>query len=306
MNDPSPARSMAISEWLTLIALSILWGGSFFFVAVAVKELPTLTIVTTRVVLAAVALLALMRALGQRLPSTRGVWLMFVAMALLNNVLPFLLIVWGQHYIASGTASILNATAPLFAVLVAHVFTQDDKLTRARAAGVVLGFIGVVVIVGFTALQSIGTDVLAQLAIVVAAISYAFAAVLGRRFRTLGIAPLATATGQVIASSGMLIPLQLVIDQPWTMAPPSATAVAVVVALALFSTALAYVLYFRLLATAGATNLLLVTFLIPVTALLLGTLVLGEPLQMRQVAGMAIIALGLAAVDGRLLKRWRT
>jgi drug/metabolite transporter (DMT)-like permease len=223
-------------------------------------------------------------------------------MGVLNNVVPFTLIVWGQSHIASGVASILNATTPLFTVLVAHVLTAEERLTSARIAGVVLGLIGVAVMVGEAAIAALGVDVLAQLACLAAALSYAFAGIYGRRFKAMGVTPIATAAGQVTASSALLLPIMLLVDQPWTLPMPSMTAILALIGVAALSTALAYILYFRILATAGATNLLLVTFLIPVSAILLGVLVLGETLALKHVIGMALISLGLAAIDGRL---WR-
>lgn len=295
-------RHMGRVEWALLLILSMLWGGSFFFVEVAVRELPPLTIVVTRVVLGACTLLAVGRLMGLRLPTDRRLWAMFFVMGLLNNVIPFTLIVWGQTHIASGVASILNATTPLFTVAVAHVFTDDEKLTGGRLVGVVLGLVGVVVMVGAATLQSLGVQVGAQFAILAAACSYALAGVFGRRFETRGITPMVTATGQVTASSILLLPVMLVIDRPWQQPMPSLATVNALVGVAVLSTAVAYIIYFRLLASAGATNLLLVTFLIPVTAILLGILVLGETLLPRHVAGMSLIGCGLAAIDGRL---WR-
>ncbi|QPC42389.1 EamA family transporter [Kaustia mangrovi] len=293
-------RSMTPFEWAMLVTLSVLWGGSFFFVGVAVADLPPLTIVVARVALAALALHIVLAVMGARLPGNREVWMAFAGMGFLNNVVPFTLIVWGQTHIASGLASILNATTPLFTVIVAHGLTSDEKMTPGRLLGVAVGFAGVAIMVGGGALGTLGVDVLAQLAVLAAALSYAFAGVFGRRFRTLGVPPLATATGQVTASSLMLLPVMLIVDEPWTLAMPSAGTVAAVVGLALVSTALAYILYFRILQTAGATNLLLVTFLIPVSAILLGVFALGETLLPRQMVGMALIGFGLAAVDGRI------
>ena len=293
---------MTSLEWSMLLALSVLWGGSFFFVGVAIKELPPLTIVVLRVALAALALLLMIWFLGMRLPRARGIWSAFFGMGFLNNVVPFVLIVWGQTHIASGVASILNATVPLFAMIVAHIFTADEKLTGSRLAGVVVGFVGVAVMIGGAALQGLGVGVMAQLAILAAAISYAFAGVYGRRFQLMGVPPMVTATGQVTASSLMLTPVMLIVDQPWTLPFPSLNTLGALVGLALLSTALGYVLYFRILATAGAINLLLVTFLIPVSAILLGILVLGETLQPKHLLGMGLIGAGLAAIDGRPLK----
>lgn len=297
--------SMTALEWAMLLSLSVLWGGSFFFNGVAVQELPPLTVVVCRVSLAALTLWGAMRVMGLAMPRERAVWTAFCAMGLLNNVVPFTLIVWGQVHVASGVAAILNATTPLFTVLVAHGLTADEKLTRARLFGVVVGILGVALMIGEDALRALGVDVVAQLAILAAAISYAFAGVYGRRFRALGITPIATATGQVSASSIMLLPVMLWVDRPWTLPTPSASTVGALVGIALLSTALAYILYFRILATAGATNLLLVTFLIPVSAILLRVLVLGEVLLPSHLIGMACIGLGLAAIDGRLW-RWIT
>ena len=298
-------RSMGPREWLLLLGLSLLWGGSFFFSAVALRALPPFTIVTLRVGLAAACLLVVLRLAGLAMPRDRAAWQAFLGMGLLNNAIPFSLIVWSQTHIASGLAAILNATTPLATVLVAHFCTRDERLTANRLAGVVVGLVGVTVMIGPALLAGLGSDVLAQLACLAAAVSYACAGVFGRRFRRMGIAPLQTAAGQVLASTALLLPMALLVDRPWTLAMPGLPAWAAVLGLALLSTALAYVLYFRILATAGATNLLLVTFLIPVSAIVLGVLVLGERLAPTQLAGMALIAAGLAAIDGRL-GRWLT
>jgi drug/metabolite transporter (DMT)-like permease len=175
-------------------------------------------------------------------------------------------------------------------------------MTRGKFTGVLVGFAGVAVMIGMDALRELGTGIVAQLLCLGGAISYAFAGIYGRRFRTMGISPMSTATGQVVASSMILLPIMMLVDQPWTLPVPSLTAIGALIGVAVISTALAYVLYFRILATAGATNLLLVTFLIPVSAILLGTLFLGESLFARHFVGMALIGIGLAAIDGRL---WR-
>jgi drug/metabolite transporter (DMT)-like permease len=290
-------------EWALLLALSVLWGGSFFFTALAVRELPPLTIVALRVGLAALLLLAVNRLLGVALPRDRRVWAAFLGMGLLNNVVPFCLIVWGQTHLASGLAAILNATTPLATVVVAHLLTGDEKMTGNRLAGVIIGFLGVALMLGPSLLDGLGTNLVAQLACLAAALSYACAGVYGRRFQRMGVPPVTTATGQVTASTLLLLPVALVVDRPWTLTAPSLTTWCAVLGIAALSTALAYVLYFRILATAGATNLLLVTFLIPVSAILLGAGVLGERLEAFQLIGMALIAAGLAAIDGRLV-RW--
>ena len=296
-------RSMGPVEWSLLALLSILWGGAFFFVAVAVETLPPLTIVTLRIGIAAVVLYLIMWMTGIEIPAERRLWIAFAGMGLLNNVVPFCLIAWGQIYIASGLASILNATTPFFTAIVAHFLTRDEKLTAARLAGIAVAFAGVVAIVGPETLEGVDADALAQLAVLGAALSFALAAVFGRRFRDMGAAPLVTATGQLTVSTAMLVPLFLAVDRPWSLPAPGWEAGAAVAGLALLSTALAYIIYFRILATAGATNLLLATLLIPATAVLLGVAVLDERLDLQHFAGMALLACGLAVIDGRLRLR---
>jgi drug/metabolite transporter (DMT)-like permease len=298
-------RTMTPLEWAMLVALSLLWGGSFFFTGVAVLELPPFTIVALRVGIAAIVLNLVLPAMGLRMPTRLRDWGMFAGLGLINNALPFTLIVWGQTQIASGLASILNATTPLFTVLIAHALTDDEKLSGNRLAGVLVGFTGVAVLIGPEALAGAGANVLAQLACIAAAIAYGFASVYGRRVRSMGMAPEVAATGMVTTSALLLIPIALVVEQPWSLPAPSAAAWGAVFGIAVLSTALAYLLYFRILATAGATNLMLVTFLIPVSAILLGVLVLGERLEPQHFAGMALIGAGLAAIDGRLLKSWK-
>jgi drug/metabolite transporter (DMT)-like permease len=297
--------AMGRREWGMLILLSVVWGGSFFFVGVAVRDLPPLTIAALRVGLAALALNAALRIFRVRLPREAAAWRAFLGMGILNNVIPFSLMVWGQGHIASGLASILNAATPLFTVLVAHALTGDERLTAGRLAGVVVGLAGVAVMIGPEALGNLGLHVAAQLAVIAGTVSYAFAGVYGRRFRTMGIAPVATATGQVTVSTAILVPLALVFEQPWTGGWPSGATVAAVLGLALVSTALAYILYFRILATAGATNVILVTFLIPVTSILLGAAFLSERLEPKHFAGMVLIGGGLALIDGRLARAAR-
>jgi drug/metabolite transporter (DMT)-like permease len=292
-------------EWMLLVLLSVVWGGSFFFNGIALREFPTLTIVTARVGLAALALLLLMRMLGQGIQLNRQILKAFFGMSFLNNVVPFSLIVWGQQHIASGVASILNATTPLFTMLVAHWFTTDEKINPRRLLGVLTGMGGVGLMMGLDSMESSGFHLLGQSAILLAAFSYGLAGVYGKRFAQLGISPLATATGQLCASSMILIPLTLWIDQPWTMTIPSIEGMGSLLGIALLSTALAYVIYFRLLKTAGATNLLLVTLLIPVSAIILGVFLLDESLEPQHLSGMAVISLGLLIMDGRLLQFFR-
>lgn len=299
-------KSMTPLEWLLLLALSVLWGGSFFFGEMALAELPPLTLVLSRVALAALALNLVVIAAGYRMPRDAKLWGVFLIMGALNNLIPFSLIFWGQTRITSGLASILNATTPLWTVVIAHFLTQDERMSKNKLAGVAFGLIGIVFMVGPAALSGIGLNVLAQLAVLGAAISYGFAAIFGRRFKRLGVNSLVTAAGQLTGTTIMMLPLALLADRPWTLPALSLTTWGAVAGLALLCTAAAYVIYFRLLASAGATNLLLVTFLIPVSALVLGTAILGEALEPRQLAGMVLIGLGLAAMDGRLGASKRT
>ena len=291
---------MGLRVWVWLLSLSMLWGGSFFFAKVAIGELGPLTVVFARVALAALALDIVLATAARSLFRRDAPWRDYFAMGLLNNALPFSLIFWGQTQVASGLASILNATTPLFTLLVAHFLTADEKIDRAKVAALLAGLAGVTLLVGPDVLAG-GSDLWGQLACLAAALSYAFAGVFGRRFRGLGVTPIEAAAGQVTASTVLILPIMLLVDRPWTLpSAPSLTVCAALGGLALLSTALAYVLYFRILAAAGATNLLLVTFLIPLTAILLGAGVLGERLEPRQFAGMALIGVGLAVIDGRI------
>ncbi len=293
-------QTMTTMEWGLLIFLSVLWGGSFFFNGVAVKELPTFTVVVCRVAFGAMILYLILRLMGQNMPTSPRVWGAFFVMGFMNNVVPFSLIVWGQLHIGSGVASILNATTPVFAVIIAHWLTHDEKMTRGRLLGVIIGFIGVAVMIGDDIFQSLGNNVIAQFACLGAGIAYAVAGVFGRRFSAMGITPMATATGQVTAASILLVPVMLVVDMPWTLDVPSIPAIASLLGLAVLSTAIAYTIYFRILATAGATNLLLVTLLVPVSAIILGVFILDEVLLQKHLTGMLIISFALSIIDGRL------
>lgn len=290
---------MTIRAWGLIALLSVLWGGSFLFNRVAVAEIPPFTLVWFRVALAGAVLAACLPLTRQRLPVGVTAWRDVAVMGLLNNVVPFVLIVWAQRTIDGGLAAILNALTPIFAVVFTHVMTSD-KATRPQFFGVLLGLVGVAVLVGPGALALAGGHVVAELAVVVATMSYGLSAVWSRRFR--GHPPMVTASGQLIASTVMLAPLALVLDQPWTLTPPGLAATAALIGLALLSTALAYLLFFRIITLAGAANATLVTLLIPVSAILLTATLLGERLAAHQFLGMAVIASGLLAVDGRLAR----
>jgi drug/metabolite transporter (DMT)-like permease len=282
-----------------LLALSALWGGSFFFFKILVQELPPFTVVLGRVAFAAIALNLLLVLRRDFMPTDRRLWGAFLVMGLLNNVIPFTLIAFGETRISSGLASILNATTPIFTVLAAHVLTSNEKLTWPKAVGILFGFFGVAVLIGPGVLTGIGRgDLVGEGACLLAALAYAFAGIYGRRFK--GVPPLKIATGQITASTLILVPIAALVDRPWALPNPSVQVWFGFAGIGLLRTALAYILYFRILATAGATNVLLVTFLIPVSAMALGCLVLGESISWQSLAGLALIGLGLAAIDGRL------
>ena len=295
---------MGAAEWGMLILLSVLWGGSFFFLGVALREVPPFTLVLARLGLSSLLMLGFMAATRRAMPRRAGLWPALFLLALLNTALPFSLFAYAQTQIASGLASILNATTPLWGVIVAHLFTLDEKATPAKLTGVCAGLVGVAVMIGGAALSGIGTNLSAQLACLGATLCYALAGVYGRRFRAWGVGPLDVATGQLIAGTLLILPVALFVDAPWQLPLPGTTTLLAIGGLALFSTTVAYFLYFSLIARAGATNTLLVTLLIPVTAILLGTLLLDEVLLPRHWVGMALIAAGLVAIDGRLVDRF--
>ena len=294
---------MRLKDWLTLIALALVWGSSFFFVEIAIVELTTLMIVLIRVTLAALVLWSIVLVARMKVPRHLSVWGSLFLMALFNNTLPFSLIVWGQHYITAGLASLLNATTPIFAVVLASLFLRDEKITLNKAIGIMLGFVGTLIMIGPAVLAGLNLNVLAQLAGMGAALSYAIAGVYGRRFLSHSINnPVVIAACQ-LSLSALMLSLAVWWSGDWYVdAWPTTPTILSLLCLALLSTALAYVLYFKLLESAGVTNLLLVTFLIPVSAILLGIGLLGESLLATHIAGMVVIALSLITIDGRA---WR-
>jgi drug/metabolite transporter (DMT)-like permease len=292
-------------DWGTILILAAVWGGAFMFIGVAVRHVPPVTYVWLRLTIAAVGLWIYLLLRRERVELPRRIWPSIALLAVLNNALPFVLIGWGEMHIASGLAAILNATTPIMGVVVAHFWTHDERMSPRKLAGVLIGLGGVVVMVGPSLLSNLGTDALAQIACIVACLSYALAAVWARRYKAMGISPLAVTTGQLSAGALAMLPLSLIIDRPWTAAMPPIGAWAAIAALALVCTAFAYVLYFRLIASAGATNAMLVTLLVPPVAILLGGLFLHEALSPADFIGLGLIAVGLAAIDGRLLDKLR-
>jgi drug/metabolite transporter (DMT)-like permease len=303
MNSAVINSRMGLVQWSMLVLLSMLWGGSYFFVEIALEEWSPLLIVAVRIVVASIVIWGIVLAAGLPVPRFRAAWMAFFFMGLLNNVFPFLLIVWGQKEIESGLAAILTAAAPIFSVIVAGVWLKDEPVTRPKLLGAVLGLIGVAVLIGPSALAGLDANLLAQLAVLGGALSYAFAGVYARRFTRMNIDPIVAAAGQLLMSSLIMILLASMFDAPSQLIESSARVWIAVGLMAVFSTALAYILYFRLLASAGATNAILVTLLIPVTAILLGALILDERLLWLHFLGMGVIGLGLSVIDGRLWQR---
>ena len=293
-NDPIP---MHRRDWLLLVLLSVLWGGSFFFNGVALRELPPLTVAFARVFFGALCLLAVIGPLGGSLPRRAADWLPFAIMGLVNNVIPFSLFLTAQTMISSGLAAVLNATTPLFAVLVMAA-SGEERLSGRRIAGVLIGLGGVAMLraPGLSAAD----QTLGILLCLAAALSYGFAGYWGRRAMP-GVPPLTSATAQLICSTPIMAVLAGLADRPWTLPLPGAATWLALAGLATLSTALGYILFFRILNRSGAVNVVLVTLLIPVTAILLGVWILDEPLTINEIAGALIIAASLIVIDGRVL-----
>ncbi len=297
----SSARAMTGPEWAMLGLLSVFWGGSYLFNGLALQEVPVLSIVAFRTTFGALALHLLLRVSGIPFPhdwrSLRG----YAGMAVLNGALPFCLIVYSQTLIPSGLASILNATTPIFTMLLAHFLLADERLDAAKIVGVLLGFAGVVVLFSDKAFAGSG-EVIGLIACTAASISYGLSNIYGRRFIAPGAHPFALATGQLTLAAGIMVPLALIFDQPFARPLPGGQALLALSLLALVSTAAAYTLFFRILMRAGGTNVSLVTLLIPCSAILMGAIFLGERLGLKEIASFAIIALGLLVIDGRVIR----
>jgi drug/metabolite transporter (DMT)-like permease len=289
------------AEWGILAGLALIWGAAFFFITIAVTHVEPLTYVWLRLTIAAGGLWLFLRWRGDRLGLPLPIWGAVLVLSLFNNVIPFALFGWGQQQIASGLAAILNSTTPIWGVLVAHLFTSDEKISPAKLIGVTIGFLGVATMIGPDLIGS-GGNLLAQLACLTAALCYALAGVWARRFKKLGVTPLKVATSQLIAGALVMAPVAFLVDQPWTQPLPPIEAWGAIAVLALVCSAYAYVLYFKLIDSAGATNALLVTLLVPPIAIIMGAVLLGERLAGGQFMGLAFIALGLAVIDGRIVR----
>lgn len=292
----SPPATIDARTAQLLLFLSILWGGSFFFTGAAIREIPPLTVALARVALGAAFLLPVFKLLGGGWPRTLGGWMPFFGMGLLNNVFPFSLQAAAQLYVSSGVTSVLNATTPIFGVIILAAF-GDERLIARRAVGATVGLLGVVVLRGVTLESGAGQTVGILLGLG-GALSYGFAGLWGRRMLA-NAAPINSATCQLLCSTAVMLVLASIIEHPWQLPMPSVTALLALLGLAAVSTSLAYIVFFTILRRSGATNTLLVTLLIPITAILLGHFVLGEPLYMREIVGAVIIGSALLVIDGR-------
>ncbi len=287
------AERMGLREWSLILILSIIWGSSFLFMGILIKELPPLTITALRLSLAALALNLIPKERTLKFP-----WRELFILGLTNSTIPYALILWGQVYIASSLASILNSTSPFLTSLLAHFLTEDEKLTKNKVSGVIIGFSGTLLMLGPDALRS-DSDLVGQLMVLSGVLCYSYATVFAKKLYGV-LSPLAIASGQLITAALTSLPLAIILEKPWTLPNPSASAWASLMGLSFISTALAYVIFFEVLGSSGATQVNLVTLLIPVTATLLCTTLLGEVLECRNLLGMVIILTGLSIVDGRL------
>lgn len=295
----APLRMGAV-EWGLIALQSMLWGSSYFFIAMVKADMPALTIAGLRTIPSAVALLAIVIALGYRLPATLAEWRHFIGFSIFNTVLPFLLIVWGQSRATGGMAAILNATAPMFGIFLAHLLTHDERLSWPKVAGIAVGLAGVGVLMGRDMLGGASADLLARLALIAAPLCYVLANIYARR-RLGGYHPFVIANMQMLGAMLIAVPLALVFDRPWEVSPPSSKALLAILGMGVLGSALPALCHFTVLRRAGATNASLVTLIMPLTPVLLGGVFLGEQLSTTDLAGALIIAAALIIIDGRAL-----
>ena len=291
---PLPWRRMLPAIGM-LLALSVLWGSSYTFIKIAVDTIPPLTVAAVRVVLAALLLTLFVRWRGLRFPTSSATWRALLVQACFNSILPFSLIAWGEVHIDSGLAGILNATPPIFVFIFTYFWTRHEPVSLRQFIGVICGIGGVVLIIGTDALAGLGDQTLAQLAITAASVCYAIAAIYGRRFADLH--PMIPAASTLICACVVLVPVSLVAEQPWH-ATPSAASIYALIVLAVFSTALALILYFRILNALGSMGVASNSYLRAGVSVLLGVLFLGEHLSPAAAGGLALIVIGVVTIIG--------
>ncbi|MDX2204794.1 MAG: DMT family transporter [Hyphomicrobiaceae bacterium] len=299
---PTAPLKLGAAEWGLILLQSMLWGSGYFFIAMLQGELSTITVTALRTIPAAAVLLTVVLSLGYRLPAEWRQWRLFIGFAVLNTFIPHLLVVWGQSRATGGMAAILNATAPVMGIFLAHVLTHDEKLSAHRLAGVIAGLVGVVILVGYDFALGSGLDVLARLALLGAPLCYVLANIFART-QLAAHPPFVIAVMQMLGSMIIAIPAMLIFDPPWTHAPPSSKALLAIAGMGIFGSGLSALCHFTVLRRAGATNASLVTLIMPLTPILLGGLFLGERLSARDITGAAVIATALILLDGRVPRR---
>lgn len=283
-------------ELALLLTLSVLWGASYTFIRVGVDTIPPVTLIAVRTLIAGGLLVALLRWRGLRLPRDRATWGRFLFQAGLNSVVPFTLIAWAEQTTPAGLAAILNSTSPLFAFLITALVTRHEAVSGRKLLGVAVGLAGTCLIVGVQALEGLGQSLWAQLAIVAASICYAGAAIFGKNFR--GLDPILPAAGSLLCGAAILLPLSLLLDRPWTLRP-SQESILALIALSVFSTALAFVIYFRLVRTLGSIGTTAQAYLRVPIGVAIGALLLGEALPWTAWIGLACVMAGVAAMTER-------
>jgi drug/metabolite transporter (DMT)-like permease len=277
--------------WLILILLGSIWGASYLFIKVGGAEIPPFTFVAGRTLIAALALLIVLCARKESLPRSRREWMPLIAMGIFNGVIPYTLITWGETHITSGLAAILTAAMPLFTVILAHFWTHDERLTLGKILGVVIGFLGVIILFLPELRQGIQIEFWGEFAVVAAAASYAIAALVARKYLH-GVSHVVASTGQLDTAALWMIPLSLAFDNPLAL-HPSRAAIGSLAILALLGTAVAYILYYWLIEHTGATRTALVTYLIPITGVMWGALLLSESVEWDVLIGLAFIIVGI-------------
>ncbi len=287
--------------WAVLILLGAIWGASYYFIKIGGAEIPPLTFVAARTMIAAFALLIVLRLRGEGLPRTRAGWMPLAAMGIFNGVIPYTLITWGELHISSGLAAILTAAMPLFTVILAHFWTQDERLTPSRVFGIIVGFFGVVILFLPELRRGMQIEFWGEIAVIFAAASYAVATLVARRYLH-GVSHVAAATGQLSSAALVTIPLSLAIDNPLALRP-SLGAFGALLVLALLGTAFAYVLYYWLVEHTGATRTALVTYLIPITGVMWGALLLSEAVELEALVGLVLIIIGIGFVNRQAAPR---
>ncbi|HRV95397.1 MAG TPA: DMT family transporter [Anaerolineae bacterium] len=288
---------MKLKTLLYLVTLALLWGVAFLFVKVAVRDIPPLTLVSARVALAAVILLAILRAQGRTLPQFGPIWKHFTVAGFLHNAAPYALLAWGQQYIDSALAAMFIGTVPLITMILAHIFTTDDHFTPTKIAGGMIGFGGLLVLLAPGLLAGVQVTTLGLLAALIAAICYGSAVVYGK-ITLQGLPPLVAPTAQLTTAAIFLVPVSLLVDRPYTLPMPSLMSLVSLLLLAVFSTSLVFYIFYRAMETTSATTLAVSTYLVPIIATLMGVFVLGERLAWNGYVGCALILLGVLTVNG--------